>query len=103
MKINQKRITNSKELRKLRPILRDPVAKAHFLTDEGDIDSSMLRVAAPPRRESGLVVELDAAMDAIRRAPWTVIEEMKGDPEVLRKIEEAESVLRALRANLSPK
>jgi ParB family chromosome partitioning protein len=101
-KVNQKRITNSKDLRKLRVILRDPVAKAHFLTDEGDIESSMLRVAPPPRREPGLVADLDAAMDAIRRAPWTVIDEMKGDPEVLQKIDEAESVLRALRKNLSP-
>lgn len=100
-KINQKRITNSKDLRKLRVILRDPVAKAHFLTDEGDIESSLLRVAPPPKSESGLVADLDAAMDAIRRAPWTVIEELKGDPEVLQKIDAAESVLRVLRKNLS--
>lgn len=100
-KINQKRITNSKDLRKLRVILRDPVAKAYFLTDEGDIESSMLRIAPPPKREASLVADLDAAMDAIRRAPWTMIEEMKGDPEVLRKIDDAESVLRSLRKNLS--
>ncbi len=37
-KVNQKQITNSKDLRKLRQILRDPVAKAHFLSDEGDIE-----------------------------------------------------------------
>lgn len=100
-KINEKRITNSKDLRKLRIILRDPVAKAHFLTDEGDIESSVLRVAPPPKSESGLVAHLDAAMDAIRSVPWTVIEEMKGDPEVLQKIGDAESVLRALRKSLS--
>ena len=29
-KVNQKRITNSKDLRKLRAILPDPVARAHF-------------------------------------------------------------------------
>src|SRR6266849_2798454 len=34
-KVNEKRITNSKDLRKLRTILRDPVAKAHFLGDDG--------------------------------------------------------------------
>src|SRR6267143_4169109 len=50
-KVNQKRITNSKDLRKLRAILPDPVAKAHFLSDEGDIDSGMLRVA--PEARSG--------------------------------------------------
>ena len=35
-KVNQKRITNSKHLRKLRAILPDPVARAQFLSDGGD-------------------------------------------------------------------
>jgi putative SOS response-associated peptidase YedK len=34
---------------KLRTILRDPVAKEHFLTEEGEIDSAMLRVASPEK------------------------------------------------------
>src|SRR6266550_6204901 len=38
-KVNQKRITNSKDLRKLRSILPDPVAKAEFLSDAGDLES----------------------------------------------------------------
>ena len=37
-KVNEKRITNSKDLRKLRMILPDPVAKAHFLTDAGALE-----------------------------------------------------------------
>src|SRR3989442_732506 len=79
-KVNEKRITNSKDLRKLRAILRDPVAKAHFLSDEGDIDSGMLRVAPEARSgNTGLVTELDAAIEAIRRTPWTALEELKGD------------------------
>src|ERR1700731_4439148 len=36
-KVNEKRITNSKDLRKLRAILPDPVARAHFLGDSGDL------------------------------------------------------------------
>ena len=43
-KVEEQRITNSKDLRKLRTILRDPVARDHFLTEEGDIDSAMLRL-----------------------------------------------------------
>ncbi|MGA8724680.1 MAG: ParB/RepB/Spo0J family partition protein [Acidimicrobiales bacterium] len=102
-KINQKRITNSKDLRKLRTILRDPVAKAHFLSDEGDIESSMLRIAPPEtNRETGLVSELDAAIEAIRRTPWTTLEELKGNPEVLDLVEQAEALLRTLRSNLTP-
>jgi hypothetical protein len=42
--VNQKRIANSKDLRKLRAILSDPVARAHFLNDEGDLDSAALRL-----------------------------------------------------------
>jgi ParB family transcriptional regulator, chromosome partitioning protein len=34
--VDQKRITNSKDLRKLRAILPYPVVRAYFLNDEGD-------------------------------------------------------------------
>ena len=44
-KVNSKRITNSKELRKLRKILRDPIAYEHFVNGDADIDAAMLRVA----------------------------------------------------------
>jgi ParB family chromosome partitioning protein len=101
-KVNQKRITNSKDLRKLRTILRDPVAKEHFLADDGDVESAMLRV---PAREQNLkpqlVAELDSAMDAMRRVPWTTLEELKGDAEVMKRIDEAEALLRTLRKALT--
>ena len=64
--------------------------------------------AAPAKEEkpeagsgNGLVSELDAAMEAIRRTPWTVLEDLKGDPQVIRRIDEAESLLRTLRKTLS--
>ena len=100
-KVNQKRITNSKELRKLRTILRDPVAKEHFLNDEGDIDSAMLRVAPPEKKKPGFVGELDAAVEAMKRLPWTALDEMRGDTEVLKRIDEAEILLKSLRKTLS--
>ena len=43
-KVNQKRITNSKDLRKLRTILPDPLARAEFLSDGGDLDSAQIRI-----------------------------------------------------------
>ena len=55
-KVNQKRITNSKDLRKLRSVLPDPVARAQFLSDQGDIDSAMLRVGPTPRKDKGWIV-----------------------------------------------
>lgn len=102
-KVNQKRITNSKDLRKLRSILRDPVAKDHFLDEEGDIESAMLRISVPEKQSDALLIgDLDAAMDAMRRVPWTTLEELKGDPEVIKRIDDAEALLRTLRKALSP-
>jgi ParB family chromosome partitioning protein len=52
-KVARKRITNSKGLRKLRSILPDPVANAHFMTRDGDLESAMLRlrVASTKKRK----------------------------------------------------
>ena len=82
-KVNQKRITNSKDLRKLRAILPDPVAREHFLSDEGDLDSAALRVApAAKKPKTGLGGELDAAVEAMRNVPWTALAELKNDPDI---------------------
>ena len=100
-KVNQKRITNSKELRKLRAILRDPVAKEHFLSDEGDIDSAMLRVAPPEKKKPGLVGDLNAAAKAMKQVPWTALDELRDDPDVIKRIDEVEALLKSLRKALS--
>jgi ParB family transcriptional regulator, chromosome partitioning protein len=101
-KVNQKRITNSKDLRKLRSILPDPVAKAHFLSDAGDLESAMLRLSPSEQRpKPGLSSDLDAAVEAMRSVPWTALQEMKGDPELLKKLDDVEVMLRSLRKALS--
>jgi ParB family transcriptional regulator, chromosome partitioning protein len=101
-KVNQKRVTNSKDLRKLRVILPDPVAREHFLSREGDLDSSMLRVAPSGKKEkSSLAGDLDAAVESMKRIPWTTLAELKGDPEILEKIDHVESLLKSLRNALS--
>lgn len=101
-KVNQKRITNSKDLRKLRTVLRDPVAKAHFLRDGGDLESAVLQIPAPEAPKHGFVVELEAAMEAMRRVPWTALDELRGNEEVLHRIDDAEALLRSLRNALTP-
>lgn len=101
-KVNQKRITNSKDLRKLRSVLPDPVARAQFLSDHGDIDSALLRVGPVPKRtKAGLSGELDVAVEAMKSVPWAALQELKGDAAVLKKIDEAETLLRSLRKALS--
>lgn len=101
-KVNQKRITNSKDLRKLRAILPDPVARSHFLSEAGDLESSMLRLAAPAKKaRGGLSDDLEAVVDSMKSVPWTILQELKGDPEILRRIDDAEALLRSLRQLLS--
>ena len=101
-KVNQKRITNSKDLRKLRLILPDPVARGHFLSKEGDLESAMLRLTPSLKKpKGGLSGDLEAAVDAITRVPWTALEKLRGDQEILNKIEKAEALLKSLRKTLS--
>ena len=101
-KVAEKRITNSKDLRKLRVILPDPVAKEHFLSDEGDLESAMLRLGMPAKKEKvGLSRDLEAVVDSMKRVPWTALADLKKDPEILKKIDEASELLSALRKTLS--
>jgi len=100
-KVGRQQITNSKDLRKLRVILRDPVARAHFTDDDATIDSAMLRVAGAAKPANGLVDQLDAAMKSIRDVPWTELDKLRGDPNVVQRVAEAEELLRSLRLNLS--
>jgi ParB family transcriptional regulator, chromosome partitioning protein len=100
-KVAEQRITNSKDLRKLRSILPDPVSRAHFLSDEGDIDSALLRLAPGPKKKAGFVSELEAAVEAMKHVPWTALAELRGDPEILKRIDDAEALLKSLRKTLS--
>jgi ParB family transcriptional regulator, chromosome partitioning protein len=100
-KVGEKRITNSKDLRKLRAILPDPVARDHFLKDEGDLESASLRLAPGKKEKRGLSGELDSAVEAMKRVPWTALAALKGDAEILEKIDEAEALLKSLRKTLS--
>jgi ParB family transcriptional regulator, chromosome partitioning protein len=100
-KVRQKRITNSKDLRKLRTVLPDPVARGNFLSEEGDLESASLRVSLGKTHKRGLAGELNAAVEALRRVPWTTLAELKGDPEILKRIEDAEALLKSLRKTLS--
>jgi ParB family chromosome partitioning protein len=102
-KVNERRITNSKELRNLRKILPDPVARAHFLSDSGDIDSAQLRIRPVGKEiDDQPLSELGAALEAMKGVPWTTLQGLKGDPAVLKKLDEAESLLKSLRKALAP-
>jgi ParB family chromosome partitioning protein len=101
-RVNDKEITNSKDVRKLRLVLKDPVARDRFLTDGGNIESALQLVPPPKGKgEAGLVGDIEALSEVLRRYPWTTLAELKGDPDVLRKLEEAEKLLADLKRTLA--
>lgn len=101
-KAQRRQITNSKELRELRKILPDPIAKDHFLGDEGDIRSALLCLrpgaAGKPGESKNMIADLDALINTLGRHSWRSIEELKDDPNFIERIEHAQRVLGDLRS-----
>ena len=97
-KVNDNEITNSKEIRKLRVVLRDPVAKQKFV-DGQSIETVMDTLEPPPpeSRKGTLAGEIADLTDALKRHPWTTLVDQRGDADLLKQLEEAEKLLRDLR------
>jgi ParB family chromosome partitioning protein len=47
-----------------------------------------------------LAGDLEAAIESMKRAPWTMLSDLKGDPVILKKIDDAEALLKSLRKAL---
>jgi ParB family transcriptional regulator, chromosome partitioning protein len=101
-KINKQEITNSKDIRKLRQVLRDPVAKENFLSAGGTIESAF-RTLAPSssKRSQGLLGDIEQISESLQRHSWTTLAALKGDQQVLRKLDETEKLLKELKKALS--
>ena len=101
-KINGKLITNSKDVRRLRAILKDPVAKDCFLSGGTSINDALEKLGepSPPPRANGLAGDLGAIVASIRKHPWTALAELRGNEDTLRTIEEAEKLLKDLKKAL---
>jgi ParB family transcriptional regulator, chromosome partitioning protein len=101
-RINEKEITNSKDVRKLRSVLKDPVARDRFLTPGGSIDGA-LQLVPPPKKKgkSGLVGDIEELSEVLQRYSWTALIELKGDADVISRLEEVERLLRDLRQALT--
>src|SRR6202158_4346009 len=101
-RVNEQRITNSKDIRKLRQILKDPVAKENFLAPDGTIDSA-LRTLSPTtsKKGQGLIGDIEQLSESLQRYPWTTLAALKGDQQVIRKLEETEKLIKELKKALS--
>jgi ParB family chromosome partitioning protein len=95
-KVNEHEITNSKDIRKLRLVLRDPVARQKFVDGE-NLASVLTFVPAEEKKKSGLAGELEQLTEALKRHSWTALVEKRGDTELLEQVAEAEKLLKALK------
>jgi ParB family chromosome partitioning protein len=103
-KVNDQVITNSKDVRKLRVILRDPIAREEFLSARGTIETAALKIEALPRRaEQGLLGDLEHLAEAVKKRPWTELAELKGDAALIEQLDETARLLKELRRALSKK
>jgi ParB family chromosome partitioning protein len=101
-KVNEQEITNSKDLRKLRQILKDPVGKENFLSAEGSIENALKTLSpAPSKKAHGLLGDIEQLSESLQRYPWTTLAAMKGDLQVIRKLEETEKLIKELKKALS--
>lgn len=95
-KVNDNELTSSKDVRRLRLVLRDPVAKQKFIDGES-LDSAANAVAQPSKKKSGLAGDIEELTQALKRHSWTTLLESKGDPHILKQVEEAEKLLKELK------
>jgi len=102
-RVNDKEITNSKDVRKLRQILKDPVARDQFTSEGGTIEKALLSLgpaSSAKKGQGGLLGDMEELSEALRRYPWTTLAALKGDQQVIQKIEETEKLLRELKKTL---
>jgi ParB family transcriptional regulator, chromosome partitioning protein len=95
-KVNDKEITNSKDIRKLRVVLRDPVAKQKLI-DGSPLESVMDAVAPTEPKSTGLAGDIAELTQTLKRHSWTTLVQSRGDAALLRQVEEAERLLRDLK------
>jgi ParB family chromosome partitioning protein len=99
-RIVNKEITNSKDIRKLRPVLKDPISRDAFMSGE-PMETVFQRVPSISQsKEKGLAGDLEELTNVIRSYPWVVLSDLKGDSHLLRKIDETERLLKDLKKAL---
>src|SRR5713101_8578362 len=67
-KVNEQEITNSKDIRKLRQILRDPVARDKFLSSDGTAEAALRMLGpVPSKKNQGLLGDIEQVSESLRR------------------------------------
>ena len=99
-KVNDQEITNSKEIRKLRVVLRDPVARERFIEGQS-LDAVLDTITPVPAEKGTLSADIKELTASLKRHSWTALLENRGDAQLLQQVEEAEKLLRELKKVLA--
>lgn len=94
-KVNENEITNSKEIRKLRVVLRDPVAKQKFI-DGATLETVMDVITPDETKKIGLAKELGHIADAIKSYPLSTLIDSRNDPTLRKQLQETKALLEHL-------
>ncbi|WP_421999379.1 hypothetical protein [Reyranella sp.] len=71
------------------------------LSEGGDLETATLRLpSARSTLEPNFLHDLETALDAMGRVPWTTLNALKGDADVLKSIDKVQQMLASLRKNL---
>ena len=102
-KVNEGFVTNSKDIRKLRKILRDDSAKEVFLKDGTSIDEAYGKVLQEngEAEDQNLSYDLANLIQAIKSRPWSQLINLKDDKEFIKRLNEAEKLLHDLRKTVA--
>ena len=102
-KINEGLVTNSKDIRKLRQVLRDEAAKGVFLKDGTSVDQAYEKVSQGDVEESdqNLSSDLASLIQAIKSRPWSQLLSLKDDKEFVKRLNEAEKLIHDLKKTVA--
>lgn len=102
-RIKNKEITNSKDIRKLRKILKDSVAREKFLSGMSIDDALNIVLPPSPKKGQGLIGDIEELEASIKNYSWTALAELRGNIHFINKLEETERLLKNLRNSLADK
>jgi len=82
--------------------LKDAVAKENFISEGGTLETAMRTLGpAPSKKAHGLLGDIEQISESLQRYSWTTLAALKGDQQVIRKLEETEKLLKELKRALS--
>jgi ParB family chromosome partitioning protein len=62
-----------------------------------------MRLGTPPKKaKSGFAGDLESAIKSMKCVSWTMLADLKGDPDILKRIGDAEALRKSLRKALEP-